>query len=382
MQQAARPQPKNIVIVRNAYEWQYGGAEQFAYNLATALKHEHINSVVVTRVPELLKHCQRAGLKTFRNIWLKNETHRRWMPVYYLLFPLLVSQYAWLLLRNRADLLIATSRDDQIFGTMAAKLLGVPVVWFDHADMKHTVAQPFRFLSRSYYWSLTHADRVIMTSHAEYQKIDKNLDRSLQSNFVTINNGALRGGGTPLERPADTQIIAYAGRLDRDKGIFDLVAAAKKLQKTTPGVQFWLAGKGPDEDELKRLIAEAKVEGSFRLLGHMDNVWDLLLAADVFVYPTYHDAAPLAPIEALLAGVPVVASYIGGIPEAIPSTAGILLPPHDPDRWASELHALLSDKKRLARYREGAQAAGHELDFTTVLKDKYLPLFSEIMEKK
>lgn len=382
MQKNSDKQLKRVVITRNAYRWQYGGAEQFAYNLARSLRDEGVESVVVSRVPELLAHCRRVGIPTFRNLWLRNETHRRWMLVYYLLWPVLVGQYVWLAWRFRADLLVLMSRDDQIFGTAAARLLGLPVVWFDHADMKYIVARPFRFLSKSYYEALERADRVVMTSGAEEEKVAANLPARYRKRFVMINNGALKGSGEALERPAGVRVVAYVGRLERDKGLFDLVEAAPDVVKRVPEAQFWLAGKGTHEAELRRRANELGLEAHFRWLGHLDNVWDLLLAADVFVYPTHHDAAPLAPVEALLAGVPVVASRIGGIPEMVPESCGVLVPSKDPGALAAALGGLLADEKRLAGMRQAAKAAGHGMEFGTVTHEKYLPLFEQVVKEK
>ncbi len=368
---------KRVVITRNAYSWQYGGAEQFAFNLAHSLRGVGVEAVVVSRVPELLKHCQKAHIPTFKNIWLKNETHRRWMPLYYILFPLLITQYIWVLWRERADLLIATSRDDQIFGTMAAKILGVPVVWFDHADMKHIVAVKFRFLSKSYYWALDHAQRIVMPSKAEFVKVSQKLNKMEQSKFTVITNGAIKGSGQALEKPAGKKIVAYVGRIDREKGLFDLAEAAAEVSKDSD-VEFWLAGKGPDEKELTIKAQELGISTQFKLLGHMENVWGLLLAADVFVYPTHHDAAPLAPAEAILAGVPVVASKVGGIPEIVPSTAGVLVPPCDPEKLAAAIEELLGNATKLKGLKGGAEAAASELDFEIILKKHYLPLFRSV----
>jgi glycosyltransferase involved in cell wall biosynthesis len=372
---------KRIIVARNAYSWQYGGAEQYAYNLAAGLAGEGIQATVVSRVPELLQHCRGAKIGTFRNIWFKNETHRRWMPFYYLLMPVLIGQYVLLIWRTKADLMVLTSRDDQIFGTMAAKFTGTPVVWFDHGDMKNIVARPFRFLSKSYYWALRHADRVIMTSAAEHDKISLNLPASKQANFITINNGALKGAGKRMDRPADKKIVAFVGRLDRDKGIFDLVNAAAVVVKSVPDAEFWMAGKGPFEDELRSKITDLGLTDHFKLLGHLSNVWDLLLTADVFVYPTHHDAAPLAPMEAVIAGLPVLASRIGGIPEMLPSSAGVLLPSKDPKAWADELIRVLSKPEVLESLRNGAKDSGRDLEFHTVLTKRYLPLFRQVVRQ-
>lgn len=372
---------KNVVIVRNAHEWQYGGAEQFAYNLGLVLKNEGIRPTVVSRVPELLAHCKRSGIRTYRNVWLENRGQRRWLLLYYLLSPVLVAQYGWIMVRNRADLLVVSSRDDQIFGTIAAILVGVPVVWFDHADMKSIVQKKSRVLRRGYFWALARAGAVVMTSRAEREKITVNLDPSLQSNFVLINNGAMVREGTALPRDPGAMVVAYAGRLDRDKGIFDLADAAVDILNKVPNVQFWLAGKGPYEGQLKAKLDELGISDHFKFLGHLDNVRDLLLAADLFVYPTHHDAAPLAPVEAMLAGVPVVASDVGGIPEMVPPEAGLLVPPKDPTKLAAAVTGLLEDPAALSRLKQGAKSAGQTRTFDYVLKHHYMPLFRRLVEE-
>lgn len=369
---------KKIVIVRNAYDWQYGGAEQFSYNLAVSLRNEGVSSIVVTRVPELLAHCVKNDIAVVKNIWLRNQSRRRWMLVYYILYPLLVAQYLWIFARAKADLVVLSSRDDQIFGTIAAKVLGIKTVWFDHADMKHIVAHRMSFLSRSYYWAMRRAGAVIITSQAERDEISKNLPPAQQQNFVVINNGAVRGAGKALKKPVRTKIVAYVGRLERDKGLFDLIEAAVKVSRETSRVDFWLAGKGPAEDELKKRLKELGLNSNFKFLGHLRNVNDLLLAADLFVYPTHHDASPLAPIEALLAGVPVVATQIGGFPEVLPTEAGILVPVHNPDGLADAIIDALTTPGRLKSLRIGTKQA-QRLSFATITKDQYLPLFKRLV---
>jgi glycosyltransferase involved in cell wall biosynthesis len=316
----------------------------------------------------------------FRNLWLKNETHRKWMPIYYLLFPVLVGQNVFCILKNRSQLLLLSSRDDQIFGTIAGVITGRKVIWIDHADMKGVTSQPFRFLKRSYYWSLRHASRVVAVSESEKKLIAKNLSSDLIKKFEVINNGAAKPNVQKgMERPPKSFVISYAGRIEKDKGIFDLIAAAKTVCDKHPNVVFWLAGKGSDEQAAKEEVERMGLSSRIIFLGHLDSVYSALLSSDLFVYPSHHDASPLAPVEALLAGVPVVATNIGGIPEVIDSSCGLMVEASQPAQLAGAVLRCVEDKKLLAFLAAGAREKARLLDFNYIVKERYLPLIQEAL---
>jgi glycosyltransferase involved in cell wall biosynthesis len=350
-------------------------------NVAKALRADGVRPVVATRVPELLRQCRAEGIDCFANIWLQNETHRRWMPVYYLLYPVLVAQYAWLMLRYGVTVALLGSRDDQIFGTIAAWLVGRPVVWVDHADMKGIIAQPFRFLRRSYFWAMRRARRIVAVSTAEREKIFANLPEEYRERFVVINNGAALVPAEPMERPKRGRVVVFVGRLERDKGVYDLAAAMPAVLAKHPDTQFWLAGKGRAEADVRQLVAEAGSADHLRLLGHLERVGAALLAADVFVYPTHHDASPLAPVEAMQAGLPVVASRVGGVPEVVrDGREGLLVAPERPVELAAALNRVLGDQELYQRLAAAAREQGERLRFDRVVRERYIPLLEEITQ--
>ncbi len=362
---------KTVIISRNAYGWQFGGAEKFTFNLAAELKQNDFRPIVVTRVPELIKLCKKSGIKTFKNLWLKNENRRRYSPLYYLLYPVMVAQWKYLILRYRASAIICGSRDDQTFGTLAAKILGKPSIWIDHADMKDILGQPMHLMKSSYRWALRAATKIVAVSQAERDKIFVNIPAEFKSKFVVINNGAVRGMGEVMAKPAGKKIVSFIGRIEKDKGVFELVDAAAAVMKKLPKVEFWLAGKG-------RVVNAIKPNERLKLLGHLDNIWPLLLASDLFVYPTHHDASPLAPVEALLAGVPVIATNVGGLPEIITDDSGILVPRQDAPALAKAIENYFGDSKLQTKLKAGAKKRGDELEFGRVVKEKYLPLIEEV----
>jgi glycosyltransferase involved in cell wall biosynthesis len=368
-------------VSRNAYDWQYGGAEQFTLNFAKAARSEGVRTIVISRVPELLKQCRAEKIGTFTNLWLKNETHRRWMAAYYLLWPVLVGQYIYVIWRYRADVLLLGSRDDQIFGTIAAWVTRRPAIWVDHADMKGVISQPFRFLRSSYFWALARARSVVAVSAAEREKIFANLPARYQEKFAVINNGAHLAPATALERPAKGKVVVFVGRIEADKGILDLMKAIPAVLQHEPDTQFWLVGKGQAEEEVQQLISDMDGQGRVKLLGHLERVGAALLAGDVFVYPTHHDASPLAPVEAMQAGLPVVATKVGGIPEVVKDgECGVLVEPKSPKALADALIEVLGDALLYRKLKAGAVAQGEHMQFDRVVKEQYLPLLRDARE--
>jgi glycosyltransferase involved in cell wall biosynthesis len=301
------------------------------------------------------------------------------MLAYYLLTPILIAQYAYLILRHRVDVLILGSRDDQIFGTLAARLCRRPVVWIDHADMKGITAERLRFLGRSYFAAMRSAGRIVAVSESERQKIFTHIPPHLQSKFVVINNGAVRQDAKPLPHPPGRFVITFVGRIEADKGILDLTQAAIATCKNHLEAVFWLVGKGGAEDTVRQQVQAAGLTDRIQLLGHLDNVYAALDASDLFVYPSHHDASPLAPAEALLAGLPVIATRIGGIPELIDDSCGRLVPVGDPDQLATAIQQVMADGALLRSLQSGAKRRAKAVDFDAIVTSRYLPLLMEVV---
>ena len=134
-------------------------------------------------------------------------------------------------------------------------------------------------------------------------------------------------------------------RLDAQKGITHLVDAAAMV----PDVVFAIAGDGPDRAALEARAAERGVSTRIRFLGHRRDVPSLLAIADLFVLPSLYEGFPLSVLEAMAAGVPVVATAIGGTDELVSSATGTLVAPADPRSLADGIRAVLADRGAAAR---------------------------------
>jgi glycosyltransferase involved in cell wall biosynthesis len=137
------------------------------------------------------------------------------------------------------------------------------------------------------------------------------------------------------------------------KGIEVLLDTVQRV----PNAYFLIVGGGPKEEEFRQLAARAGVEDRVRWAGFRTDVDALLAGCDLFVHPSLADAFPTVLLEAMAAGLPVVASRVGGIPEiVIPGTTGELVPPGDANALAATINSVLADPAARARMSEAARS--------------------------
>jgi glycosyltransferase involved in cell wall biosynthesis len=162
----------------------------------------------------------------------------------------------------------------------------------------------------------------------------------------------------PAETPAtvdadpDRAVVLAVGRLAPQKGFGTLLDAASRWRDMAPEPVLVIVGEGPLEADLKRQAAALRLDARFA--GQRDDVPALLAAAAVFVLPSVWEGQPLILQEALRAGVPVVATRVGGTPELTGEDAALLVPPGDPERLAAAVRAVLADPALAARMRQAA----------------------------
>ncbi len=152
--------------------------------------------------------------------------------------------------------------------------------------------------------------------------------------------------------------MVYTGRLDCHKGLLDLIDAWPTVLQGRVDARLWLIGDGPDRETLYQRLSDLDLRSRVLLPGSFDHIDDVLAAANVFVLPSYEEGMSLSLLEAMGAGLPVVASDIPGNRRLVTAGAhGLLTPPHDSRRLAMSLLSLLNnpvlgaDLARAARQR-------------------------------
>jgi glycosyltransferase involved in cell wall biosynthesis len=170
--------------------------------------------------------------------------------------------------------------------------------------------------------------------------------RGVTSNprITTVPNPVALPAHVPVDRPG--ALVAFIGKVDPAKGILDLIEAVNEVRETIPDVRLECAGDG-DIEGAQRHVALRGIRADVQFLGWVSQHRreELLARASVFVLPSHAEGLPMALLEAMAAGCPVIASNVGGIPDAITDGVnGLLVPPGDRDALALALHRLLVDR--------------------------------------
>jgi glycosyltransferase involved in cell wall biosynthesis len=255
-------------------------------------------------------------------------------------------------------------------GGLAAWSLGVPVVstvhvmeWTAGSGRDRLRNRLIAFARRRF------AARVVAVSAASRRALlAAGLDRP--ERVVTIRNGVVAeprsGAGQALRArlgvaPEDPVAIQVAV-LRPGKGHAVAAEAVARARERIPGLRLLVAGDGPDRAAVERAVAPLG-DGAV-MLGHCDDVMAALDAADVLMHPSEVDAFPTVLLEAMAAGLPVVATAVGGIPEIVgDGETGLLVSaPAQPDELAQALERILDPA---IRQRLGdAGRARYEQEFT------------------
>ena len=157
-------------------------------------------------------------------------------------------------------------------------------------------------------------------------------------------------------QPED-MVVGVVSRIEPVKGVIYFVQAAKLVLERIPNAKFIIAGEGSQRGELEQKAIELGIKDSVIFAGWRDDVPEILSILDVLVQPSLNEAVGMSLLEAQAAGVAVVATSVGGIPEVVKDgSTGILVPPGDISKISQAIIALLSDPQRRQSY---AQAGRH-----------------------
>jgi glycosyltransferase involved in cell wall biosynthesis len=183
---------------------------------------------------------------------------------------------------------------------------------------------------------------------------------------VVIHNGVdlsrVPAAGTHSGPPR----LLTVGRLQAPKDAITLVRALAAVRGSP--FETVLVGDGPDRPSVEAEVRRLGLEQVVDLVGKRDDVAELLASADLFVLSSRSEGLPLSILEAMAAGLPVVASRVGGIPEVVADgETGLLVPPGDPQRLAAAVEHLLADPPLRRRLGEaGRRRVAEHFDLASV----------------
>jgi glycosyltransferase involved in cell wall biosynthesis len=254
--------------------------------------------------------------------------------------------------RSRADVVTCSGYKPDVIGWLAARQVGIPVISVSHGWTAATLkVRAYEALDRLI---LRWMSAVVCVSQAQAERVRR--ARVPEAKIVVIRNAVAAEAFAPPDavyggllrglfvRPPK-RIVGAAGRLSPEKGFDQLVEAAALVVKWDPDVGFVHFGDGPMKAQLVERIVALNLTERFVLAGFRADVGKYLPHLDLAVLPSYTEGLPVVLLEALAAGVPAVATAVGGTPEVIEEgKCGYLVPPGDPDALARRILDALGDE--------------------------------------
>lgn len=325
-----------------------GGAEQLLPQVIAAGAARHAVGFFLPWKDALVPELERMGVPV-RCFGSRN-------PVRMLLAARQVARW---IADERADLLHAHLPLAGVVGRLAGRMAGVPVVYTEHNLQPRY--HPLTRRANAWTWPWQRA--VVAVSQEVADSIAAHLGGRVPVQVVKNGIDVARFAPVPEERaalrerlaiPADAPVVGTVAVFRAQKRLDLWLEAAARLG---PATRLLLVGDGPLRAEVEARARSLGLTGRVVFAGLQAEVRPFYGAMDLFMSSSEFEGLPLALLEAMAAGLPVVVTAVGGVPEVVePGRQGALVPPGDPAALAREAGALLADEALRARLG----AAGRE----------------------
>lgn len=367
-----------------------GGIEQMMTTLAT---HTQAEEVGICWCPANHPEPSDATLRSIadRGIALYRIPPPFLSPRYPLMLAALVAQL-------RPDVLHLHGGTIGCVGGVVGRVCGVPViVYTEHLPCHPLNAQQAAWCHAQWIRGLrTLTAGSLDATVAISRTVEATLPHTSGTSLVVHNGIELSVYAEPTEPhhraalragfgvgPTDV-LLAGVGSLTVRKAYDVVVRAIGELPLALRRhVHLVVCGEGNERASIEALRADLDLESRVHLLGWRDDVPELLRSADAFVHPAMDEGFGLVVVEAAAAGLPIVASDVGGIPEIIEhGVSGLLVPPGEPQALAGAIQELIDDPERARRLGEAARRTAFERFSAEAMAAAYMELYERLLREK
>ena len=335
----------------------FGGAQKYVYDLATSLSKDKFEVVVACGEGETLKEkLEEKGIRVIklgssqRDISISKDIKT--------FFDI------WKMIRQeKPDILHINSSKIGGLGSLAGRLTQTPRIIFTSHGWAFNEE---RSLTSKFFILLLHWITIILSHQtitvSNKTKKDISWMPFVKNKIKVIHNGIKNFEKTEknearqiLAKNYTEKIIIYSiSELHKNKGLdIGIRGIALLPEETKQKVLYCIAGMGEEKENLEKLVKELNLKKQIKFLGFLDNAKNILSGADIFLFPSRTENLPFAILEAGLAGLPTIATSVGGVPEIIKDMQnGILVPPQNPKEISEAIVYLLENPEKQKEFGE------------------------------
>ncbi len=385
--------PPRVLFITRRFWPLVGGAETMIANLSAALVASGANAMVATArwepswPPEITHH----GVRVVR---LPHPPLRIWGTMRYM------RELAMWLSRNEREfdlMYVSQLKHDAYVAVRAGRRFGQPVIlraagagetgdchWHTSGRCGTRIRRETQRAAAVIAPSAAIRDEFIAAGYSPARIVllpsGVPIGRAVNADGRLQARATIGAANAALSLGPQTKLAVYTGRLHASKGLADLVAAWAKLTVRVNDARLWLVGEGPAHAALLRRIDALGLSGRVVLPGTFDNIDDVLAAADLFVLPSESEGLSHSLLEAMAAGLPIVASDISSNAEAIRDhLEGLLVPPHDCDALAAAIERIFTDPQQATELGAAARRRAENSFSLKQMVGAHLALFERLM---
>jgi glycosyltransferase involved in cell wall biosynthesis len=266
---------------------------------------------------------------------------------------------------RRIAALLACDFYANTFALPAAAVAGVPVRLGSRRELAPDKSAAQIALQRQAY---RFASAIVANSSAAADRLRR--EGIASDRIRVIPNGVSLDRFASAREARPIRTLLTVANLRKEKAHEVLFDAVARLAPAHPELRLRVAGDGPRAAELRALAASLGIADRVALLGHREDIAALLEEADAFVLPSRSEAFPNSVVEAMAAGLPVVAGAVGGLPELVDSgRTGVLVPVDNPAAMAEALESLITDPPRASAMGDAArETIAHRYSFDRMVR--------------
>jgi len=335
--------PRRVIHVASGREWR-GGQRQVLYLARELAARRDVDTLVLTgRETRLARECTAHGVTLLPVRWHAGLDPR--------VLTRLVRQ------SDRHTILHAHDGHAHALADLAARLTGARVVVTRRMATPITAPRRYRRAAAVIALSAAIADQVAAAgvTPQRIHRIPPAVD------LAALEPPPSWPESLPLPTEGAPIVVAIAA-LTTEKGIDVLLEAAALLRPEWPALRWLVLGDGAERATLLAQRHALGLDTVVELAGHLPRPEGVLPRATLAVQPSRHEGFGSVVLEAMALGVPVVASAVGGLPDALEGGGGVLIPPNDPAALARTIADLLADPARRAVLSAAGRLAAREFD--------------------
>jgi len=361
-------QPKKILYLITQSKW--GGAQAYIFDLASYLKNNKKFQVAVAvgedKNGELIKRLLKLGIKTYyiKNLKQKINFYNDWLAFW---------SITKLCRQIKPDIIHLNSSKAGSLGAIAAKFANIKKIIYTVHGL--VLNENLTLFKKIFYWlaewlSSKFKHYLICVSEFDQKsllkyKIAPMHKISVIHNGIDLPNLAFLSKQEAIKKietltnydlqPASYKLIGTIANFYPNKGLIYLIEAARQIKQIEHKIKFIIIGDGEDRDKLEKLIHNYQLSQTVFLTGRIANSRQYLKAFDTFVLPSIKEGFAYSLIEASAAGLPIIATNVGGNPEIINhNKTGLLTPAADYNSLAETIINLSQDREKAFKLGQNA----------------------------